>query len=197
MPDDLIEREIILSEWFPPDDDVATAVARLCILREDFYLAGLGLAEESIPILDGNGNLWRKLYFFRKLSVTLMESRGALMMLNKNKEFLRAIEAENLRDEVLRFEKELNTPELEQLRHRLGGHVDHNQVGAALKRLDPSLKGRIQVGPIQRETHFTFATNLVKLMLPEEMLMALQGSPRLLAAFDRVISAYYELKKLT
>jgi hypothetical protein len=197
VADDVIEREINLLEWFPANDNVATAVARLCVIREDFYLVGLGLAAESIPCLDENGRLWRRLYFFRQLSVVLMEAKKSLMVLNQDKLFAGVVNAENFRKEILNFEKTLNSPALEDLRNWLGAHLNYSQVGEALKSMDPSTTGNLQVGKTHRATHFGFAANIVAAMLPEEKLAALaEVQPMLLDAVDRIISAYYELKKL-
>jgi hypothetical protein len=48
-----------------------------------------------------------------------------------------------------------------------------------------------------RATHFGFAANIVAAMLPDEKLSALaEVQPKLHGAVDRIISAYYDLKKL-
>jgi hypothetical protein len=90
----------------------------------------------------------------------------------------------------------LDTPELQYLRDKLGSHVNETQVKAALEKLDRSVEGRMQIAPRHMDTHFFFAANLVCAMLPENILEGLLSPPDLLGAFDRVICAYYEWKRL-
>src|SRR5437867_3698885 len=70
-------RSIKLRKWFPPDDPIAAAVARLFLLREDFHLECLAMAAEEVKLLDGNGPLWRHMYFLRQIMKTMMEARSA------------------------------------------------------------------------------------------------------------------------
>ena len=55
---------IRIKEWFPPGDEVAAIMARLCVLREDLYLEMLGLHQDEIKPLDANGDNYRSTYFF-------------------------------------------------------------------------------------------------------------------------------------
>ena len=75
-------KEISIARWFPPNDPIAAAVARLCILREDFYLEGMGFGAEELPALDANGEVWRRLYFMRQAVKTMLEAKGAIVTLD-------------------------------------------------------------------------------------------------------------------
>ena len=45
-------RHITLSKWFPGNDPIATVVARLCILREDYLLELQGLIKTDFNPFD-------------------------------------------------------------------------------------------------------------------------------------------------
>lgn len=45
-------RHITLSRWFPANDPLATLVARLCILREDYLLELQGLIKKDFNPFD-------------------------------------------------------------------------------------------------------------------------------------------------
>jgi hypothetical protein len=51
-----------IRHWFPPGDPVATAVAMLCILREDLLLELLGIVSDGLPKLDDNSTGYRRTY---------------------------------------------------------------------------------------------------------------------------------------
>lgn len=74
---------IRLKEWFPPDDAVATNMARLCILREDLFLESQAIRADELTPLDANGEDWRRLYFHRNIFRTLDNIRGAMHQLRK------------------------------------------------------------------------------------------------------------------
>jgi hypothetical protein len=87
-------------KWFADGDPVSTAVARLCVLREDIYIELLGLAADEInvslpnaagianpPGIDDNGPEYRRIYFLRASLRTLAEVRGALAVLWQNTDF--------------------------------------------------------------------------------------------------------------
>ena len=55
----------------------------------------------------------------------------------------------------------------------------------------------MQAGPSGHDTHFFFAANIVKMMIfpdPHNTQLATMVVPKLLDAFDRVFTAYCELK---
>src|SRR5690349_16080987 len=82
---------IPIKDWFPSDDPVAAAVARLLILREDLYLELRGIVALPIPPLDECSEDWRMVYFFRNSVRTLLEIRGAIEFLSQQKAFFRQV----------------------------------------------------------------------------------------------------------
>src|SRR6267143_7232247 len=110
---------IKLRAWFPPHDPVATAIAALCILREDYVLDLQGLSkwdgkiEEygrplgGFPELDENSPGWRRLYFFRNSLRALREIRKVLDRLELQRAL--ANEPQSLRDAFSTLRHEMNT----------------------------------------------------------------------------------------
>src|SRR5947209_323485 len=92
-----------LHKWFPAADQLATSFARLCILREDFYLELQGISmSDDITALDGNSPRWRRMYFLRNYIRTLMEIRSTVESLQKNRCFRSILQKQGraLQDEV-------------------------------------------------------------------------------------------------
>jgi hypothetical protein len=130
-----IVRSIKPRKWFPPDDPIASAVARLCILREDFYLEGIALGSKELAVLDQNGFAWRQMYFLRQLMKTMTEARSALMILEQCPRFQVALgEAGNgFREEVKEFLRIVNSKDLKNIRNNIGAHVKPTAVESVLK----------------------------------------------------------------
>jgi hypothetical protein len=84
-------RNIKLFKWFPKENELAAYMARLCVLREDFFLELSCANEDNIPLMDGNGIEWRKMYSFRALCKTIMEVLSVVERLSMNKEFKRLL----------------------------------------------------------------------------------------------------------
>src|SRR5262245_4724381 len=87
-------RPIKIRRWFPPNDPVATAVATLCVPREDFFLELQGMISDEIAPLDGNASAYRRAYFWRNSLRTLVEIRKTLNKLNALPDFRSAMEKE-------------------------------------------------------------------------------------------------------
>jgi hypothetical protein len=204
-----IRRSIQLSTWFPSDDPIAAAVARLCILREDFYLEALALAADRIDILDENDAAWRRIYFLRQLTVTLMEAKGAMIELQKSSDFRSALGKAGMgfREEVKQLVKILDAGELKQIRNNVGGHIGQKGMQQVLKALDTEVEALLEVGTTHRQTHYKFTSELMARMLTihmhgkEDKLVTFERigtlmTVKLLDAIDRVITAYCDLKKL-
>jgi len=83
-----------IRHWFPPGDPVATAVAMLCILREDLLLELLGIVSDGLPKLDDNSTGYRRTYFWRNSLRTLEEIRNVLNKLNAESSFRDALSEE-------------------------------------------------------------------------------------------------------
>ena len=162
-------RTIKLGKWFPPNDPFAAAVARLCILREDFYLELEAIRPDKIDQLDGNSVEWRKIYFFRNAIRTLMEIRGSMEFLQRQKEFRIALskQPESAKDSFKRFFKEITAAHeiIKKLRNAIGGHVDNKAVEEALHKMHSDRKGLIEFGEKGRDVHFKFSSELIMAIL--------------------------------
>jgi hypothetical protein len=60
-----------LRRSFPANDPIATTVATLCVLREDFLLELKGIVADKLEELDGNERAYRCTYFCRNSLRTL------------------------------------------------------------------------------------------------------------------------------
>ena len=87
-------QHIRLREFFPPDDPIAVTIARLCILRQDLLLESEAIRQKSFPLLDLNGEEWRRLYFWRNSFRTLENIRSAIAALSNQKGFRLALSKE-------------------------------------------------------------------------------------------------------
>jgi hypothetical protein len=125
----------------PPNDPVATAVAMLCILREDFLLELFGVTNDHIERLDDNDEGYRRTYFWRNTLRTLEEIRGVLNRLNSEPSFRDAMSREPapIQDAFKKLKRELNKASrqfLLNLRNTMGGHLDAPTIQAALNGMD-------------------------------------------------------------
>lgn len=176
-------RHITLSKWFPGNDPIATLVARLCILREDYLLELQGLIKKDFNLfdvsssvsepdsLDGNSPSWRRLYFFRNSLKTLNEIRNAVERLFVDGAHKAALAAETveLRQafEVLRNEIGGLSAVIKDLRDRIGGHVLHEGVRDALRGMDLGRIALFEMGDIREEIHYRFAGDItLAIMFP-------------------------------
>jgi hypothetical protein len=162
-------RHIWLRKWFPPNDPVAIPFARLCILREDLFLEFQASIAEDIDALDGNSAIWRKIYFFRKLSGTLFEIRSAVETLQQEKIFKMALSKwpSELQGEFKKFVCDLSRAHdlIKNLRHAVGGHVLHKDVKKALDTMDSDRKGLIEIGRTRDAIHYKFSAELIMAIL--------------------------------
>ena len=138
--------QINLHKFFPPDDEFATCMARLCVLREDLNLEVNGIVVGPYDWLDRNGEVWRRNYFFRNSVRTLQEIASAFHTLNCVPEFQRALEriwSEEDQKKFKEFCKMIgNARELvKEVRNIIGGHVQHSAVAQALQVLNSDSTG--------------------------------------------------------
>jgi len=215
---------IRLREWFPPNDPIATIVAILCILREDYFLdlngmikGGVNLfeddsAEKGFPELDQNSSEWRRLYFFRNSLRTLREIRKAVERLHQEKTCKEALrnEPESVKNAFQKLRDEMNTgPDLvKDLRDKIGGHVLYPAVQKALDKMDHGRRGLMQVGERRGKIHYKFTGELVLAMMlpdiaPEGQIQKLDGilstTAKLvlvMSTIDDVVAAYAESRNL-
>ena len=160
-------RPVRLNKWFPPHDPLATIVARLCILREDFALEMRGMMAEHIIPLDEHSAQWRRLYFFRNIVRTLSEIRSAIETLRRNSHFKRMLSEESEPKQVQFGEllEKLNRdhPVLKEVRNSVGGHVLEVSVQKGLNGIaaDFDSQGFIEIGGSLGKSHYKFAYQLV------------------------------------
>lgn len=215
---------VSITRWFPSDDPIAIAVAKLCILREDYFLELQGLvipgpehlegelSGKGIPGLDDNSVTWRRLYFFRNSMRTLNEIRNLAHRMAANKRDKDALEKEPtpLIDGFKKLRDQLGNAEelVRDLRDSIGGHVLHQDIGNILKELTPDLHGFFQDGEIRGKIRYKFSTELVLSMMlnkvdahhEEEKMETLFGSTAklvfILTTIDEIIRAYIVDRKL-
>jgi hypothetical protein len=113
---------VSLTHWFPSDDPIAIAIAKLCVLREDYFLELQGLITpgtgpfegnttgKGIPELDQNSASFRRLYFFRNSMRTLDELRNLVERMHTNSPDKKAIakEPKNLVDGFKELHEQLS-----------------------------------------------------------------------------------------
>ena len=162
-------RYIKLRKWFPPDDPLAACVARLCILREDFFLEMMGFEAEEIRQLDANSDKWRRMYFFRNIIRTLIEIRSTIETLQNLQDFKRMMrgQPESKRAEFKNLIREFNSAHkiVKEMRNAIGGHVLQESVQRALDEMDVERAGIFEVGQKLKDTHYKFAGELIVAIL--------------------------------
>lgn len=158
-------RPVKLRNLFPHDNRLATSIARLCVLREDFYLETCGINEDSIKELDHNSIPWRRLYFFRLSFRTLLEIRSAIETLNCEAEFkeLLSKQAAPERKTFQQLNKRLTEAHklMKELGNKIGAHVQHEDVRKALEEMEHGREGMLEVGHVLKDVHYKFAGELV------------------------------------
>ena len=197
---------------------MATLVARLCILREDYLLELQGLIKKDFSpfdvrspaskpdVLDGNSPSWRRLYFFRNSLRTLNEIRNAVERLFVDQEQKTALAKESLELQqvfkALRDEISGLSPVIKELRDRIGGHVLHDGVRDALRGIDPGRNALFETGETRAETHCRFAGDMtLAIMFPgkseESLLVELQNLfdktanlVFIVGSIDKIFNAY-------
>jgi hypothetical protein len=137
----------------------------MTILREDFAIELMGLYEDQLASLDGNTKEYRKVYFWRNMVRTLFEIRSVLLRLNELSEFRENLDTKSrkrrqeFRDLFKEFEQKHEL--LKRLRNDIGGHVQHEQVAAALNGMQPDRWGFLELGPTLNKTHYRFAGEIL------------------------------------
>ncbi|MGH7231201.1 MAG: hypothetical protein ACREJU_07560, partial [Nitrospiraceae bacterium] len=200
-------RHISLSSWFPSNDPIATSVAQLCILREDFLLELQGIAAAKIDKLDENTDAWRRIYFWRNTLRTLEEIKNALNRINSEQDYREALTHEpvQVQEAFRNLKKEINKTSddfMRVLRNTIGAHLDEEAVQNALNEMNPGRRGLIEVGDTTGKIHYRFAGELImSILLPavpdEEQLQRIEGilgkTGKLIpavSAVDNVINCY-------
>jgi hypothetical protein len=140
-------------------------MARLCILREDLFLEMMGIWKARIAVLDEHSVLWRKMFFWRSLVKTIWEIRKTIETLNTIPEFKQVLQKQPVawRKQYDKMVKLLNKHSalVEDIRNSLGGHVLFRTVEEALDGMSFDSFDYIEVGEIEKRTHYRFANSLV------------------------------------
>ena len=208
---------INLHHFFPPDDEFATCVARLLILREDICLEYYGITTGPYEWLDKNGVAWRHNYFFRNSVRTLQEISSALQMLNCVQEFKRAMKKTWSVGDQKKFKafcKEIQSAGelVTEVRNIIGAHVKHSVVARALNLLGSDATGFWEYphDPDDKpwHTHHPFLNVIFLAMLQAgdkqhrdiDELMKIPGTtPNLLTAIahiDNIVQLYVAKRRL-
>lgn len=200
-------RSIKIGRWFPSGDPVATAVAMLCILREDLLLELLGIVSDGLPKLDDYSTGYRRTYFWRNSLRTLEEIKDVLNKLNRESGFRGALseEAPEVQEAVRQAMKALNKASdafLRDLRNTVGGHLDMPLIQQALEDMHPRREGLFQVGDIRGKIRYQFAGEILLAALLggvppeqeeaklEEVLKRSAELTPVVAAIDDVVACY-------
>ena len=161
-----------LRKWFPAGDRLAAAVARLCILREDLMVDGLGAIAEGMGKLDGNTVAWRKLYFLRNSIKTLAEVRSAIETLRGLERFKELL-AKQSPQHIQQFESFYSMITsahslVKEVRNAVGGHILQKSVEVALDSQEFEWMGVLEMGEPTENLHYKFAGELVlAILLPD------------------------------
>ena len=207
----MIRERVVLKQWFPTDDPVATNVARLCILKEDLELEYRGWHGQKIQELDVNQIPWRKLYFLRNIFKTMMEIHSAVNSLRLNREFNKAIlqQPRPLQEAFEELSKIIAAaqPLIKGYRNSIGGHVLEKSVSNALNNLTQERSGVLEIDVAKKQSHFNFASELCMAILfdqyPEDE--QLQKAKEIIGelkkalpfrAIDAIVAAYVDTRKL-
>lgn len=144
-----------LRKWFPPTDPLATKVARLLILREDFAIEMRGVYVEGIDALDSHSAAWRRLYFLRNLFKTLMEIQSGVHRLLSDTHFkvLLYRQSPEVKREFGRLARVITQahPILKEIRNDICGHVKEDAVQETLDQMDRDSFGFCEMGPTLKD----------------------------------------------
>jgi hypothetical protein len=199
-------RTVEIRRWFPPGDEFAAKIARLCILREDAMLEGAGMLSEHIPDLDRNSVQSRQIYFLRRFALTLSELAKAMQSVLCDRKF-KAI----LRKQTPRIQEQFKAvgrqiqegqPVTRDIRDAICAHVLHDEVYAAPRRIHPEEFGFFEIGQKRGRTKMRFVDSLIAEILlkdvpPEERQGALSAKfenfsemVSLPSAIDEIVKVY-------
>ena len=158
-----------LRKWFPPRDRFATCVMRLCILREDLFIEMAGVQATQIKKLDGHSVLWRRMYFWRSLVKTVSEFRSTIETLRMLPEFREVLKRQppSWKKKYELMVKKLSKAQtlLKKTRNSLGGHILQQTVEEALDEMSLDLFSYIEVGRIEKKTHYRFTNEFILEMM--------------------------------
>lgn len=160
-------KDVVLSTWFPADDQFATKMARICILREELMFE-LHCSMNAHKLSDA-GNYdesWIKLYFFRKMFITISEIRSAIEALSQDRDFKLFLKKQSIpfrhRFEEIKRNLHSTSDTIKEFRNTLSGHIKQDCIWDALQTMDYDRHGIIQISrESPRKTHYKFTGELI------------------------------------
>jgi len=168
-----------IHQYFPPDNELAIKIVRVCILAEDFFIEAKGYISKTIPDLDINSSEWRKLYFLRNCFRTIHELRKAIDNIRMDKTFEGYLQEQN-KNIIRKYEGlYLDLKNFEKLFKNVrdeigGGHVLIKAVRKGLEEIDPFEKA---FWKLVRHTKIHILSLSTKLCMPLWYLTFLLKSP--------------------
>ena len=168
----------------PAEDPIATLLAKLCILREDYLLELSGMIHGGDDIgesklaylgpdlhLDDNSVSWRRMYFYRNCLRTLYEIRKETESVDERPNLRAALDRESPQFKetfaTLSNKMKIAAERVERIRHNVGGHVDSGAVKKALRDMPADTRGLFQDADLQGKKHYQFVGEIVlRMMLP-------------------------------
>ena len=140
-----------LTEVFPSGQSemVHAHIVRLAVLYEDLRIELYGIAEDSMPRLDGTDERYRKNYFLRRSIATLLEFAETVRLLNECDEFLPTKERfdNSMRpywDKAVRFFRR-HEHFFRNVRNDIGGHFGSVAATFAVRNLSPEAVGKLEI----------------------------------------------------
>jgi hypothetical protein len=159
-----------LQRLFPPNDPLANALFRLCVLREDLHLEMRVLCTEGIEALEHHDQyLWR-IYFVRRVALSLAEA-DEILGLRLIDDFLRDPPPTVRRSDIaqaIQQRRQLRRciKRIRLVRNRLVAHLDERHC-AELLRTQRDFSGPIQIGERITDTVFRLPSHaLTTALLP-------------------------------
>lgn len=151
------------------DPEFGALLARMCVLYEDLRLEVYGGMAEKIPECDQTSVMYRKLYFLRRSTITLVEFRGALQRLSENEQF-RALRETFSEEQLTRLNEAEEFfgrlhPLLKSVRNDCGGHFQLSTATAIVNDHLNDAEGALEVdfgaAGSKQGVFFRFAYDLV------------------------------------
>lgn len=156
---------IRIHKFFPPENDLAVDVARMCVLIEDLIFEFKGYLANEIVDLDSISASYRQIYFIRNLFKTFLELKGAIEQIRKNTNFQKFLEnldpnqRENYNNYYQAFNEQYDA--LKQIRHDIGGHLKQGIIQEGLKRIDPFEMGLWEGSDTGKYSHYKFTEKII------------------------------------
>lgn len=157
---------ITVATWFPPGDEIATHMARLCALREDLFIEFQGLQAETMPELDEGSAEYRRTYFYRNQFRTLFEIMGAFRMISeRHRQFMAEVYKQHPEIESEFIELVVLVDEawdrVKGFRDDVGAHLQHHAIRDGLPNIPADTKCLFQKGTSPNTIHYKFSLEVL------------------------------------